>query len=110
MIFRTRLSLLSLETRENPSLMVAPPITSGAPATTSPVTAAASGGAAAAGANTIGGGQIASTGNVNVTSTAINIATSVIIGGTSTTTNTGIFGSGNNLSGQPLLESSLVNN
>ena len=110
MKFRTRLSILSLETRENPSLMIAPPISSGAPATTAPVTAAASGGAANTGATAQGAGQITSTGSVNV---AVNLASSILVGGTAattTTTNTGILATGNNLSGQPLLESSLVGN
>src|SRR5580698_9101773 len=85
MSFRTRLSLLSLETRENPSIPIAPPISSGAPATTAPATAAVSGAATATGATTPGSGQITSTGSVSVT-TAVNIATSILIGGTTTTT------------------------
>jgi hypothetical protein len=104
MKFRTRLSLLALESRENPSLSVAPPYTGGAPAASGPATAGTSGGAT----TTTGTGQITSTGNVNVTTTNTNTTTAT--GGTGSTTGTGILSTGNNLSGQPLLESSLVNN
>lgn len=96
---RTRLSLLSLETRENPSLMLAPPVTQGAPATTAPAIAAASGGTTGTPATTPGTGQITSTGNVTVPTTPATTAPT-----------TGILATGNNLSGYPLLESSLMGN
>ena len=89
---RTRLSLLSLETRENPSLMVAPPVTCG----TAAVPPAASCMTTTSGATTAGTGQITSTGTVTVTTTPAPAPT------------TGILATGNNLSGQPILESSLL--
>jgi hypothetical protein len=97
---RTRLSVLALETRENPSLMLAPPISQGAPATTAPAIAAASGGATGTPATTPGTGQMTSTGNVTVPTTPA----------TGAAPTTGILGLGNNLSGYPILESSLMGN
>jgi hypothetical protein len=105
MKFRTRLSLLSLETRENPSLAIAPPVTNGV--TAGPVGSAASGAATSTATTTPGSGQITSTGNVNVTTTTNPTATTTV---TVTAPTTGILATGNNLSGQPLLESSLVGN
>jgi hypothetical protein len=113
MNFRTRLSFLTLESRENPSgPALVPPYSTGAPATTSPATAIASGGATTGAASTTGGASITSTGAVNIGTT---IGTAIVTGatsgtGTSTSTGTsGILGI-NSITGQPLLESSLVGN
>ena len=102
MKFRTRLSVMTLESRENPSgPALVPPYTTGAPP-------AASGPATTGAATTAGGASIASSGTVSI---ATQIGAAVLGGATSssTTTNTGILGN-NSITGQPLLESTLLNN
>jgi hypothetical protein len=103
---RTRLSFLELETRENPSVPIAPPFSSGAPATTTPSPTSASNG----GATSPGGGQTTSSGTVTVTTTNSNNGTPTPTNPTGTGSTGGLLNLGNNVSGQPLLESSLVNN
>jgi hypothetical protein len=85
--------------------MVAAPITNGSFSVGAPAPPlSSSAGSTTTGATAPGTGQITSTGSVNVTTTNTTTTTPA------TTPTTGILATGNNLSGQPLLESSLLNN
>lgn len=104
MKFRSRLSFLELETRETPSgVPLLPPVTTSAPAAQT-----ATAGSTTSGSNANGGGQTTSSGSVSP-GTGTGTTTTTNTGTTTTTSTTGAYGN-NSATGQPLLESSLVNN